>query len=244
MKINQVYKSISMSLVLSALFLGCSGGGGGGGSSSYASSPKVQGSVVKGPIDGASLKIYDANHTEVASTTTSNGSFSLDMKTLTSPYYTVESSGGRYEDEATKKILVLNSSEGLKTLLSKEKLQMIIDNKEFISMTPETTIYTELVLEHISSDGLSKASTDAKKLIYDFMIMNSSPLVSLEADKFTQVGDLSAKLPENQNEAFAKNRAVSFSYMVNDLGLEPEKSFELIQKIVDDYKDVWQMVLV
>ena len=50
-------------------------------------------------------------------------------------------------------------------------------------------------------------------------------------------GDLTRAVPLDQIQAFAKNRAISFSNLMKDLGLTPGRVFEVIQKIKEDIKD-------
>lgn len=124
------------------------------------------GSVIKGPMDGAIIKLKDAHGALVASTTLKKGAFSFNEQNFTSEYYTIESVGGIYDDEASEQITQIGLPQGLCTLLSNEKIQTIVKNKESITITPATTIFTALVLSDISNGiNLDNAITEAYLLV-------------------------------------------------------------------------------
>ena len=206
---------------------------------SLADGKHLIGSLIKGPIDGATVKLKDAAGNLITSSISENGIFVLPSTELTSPYYTLESIGGTYSDEATKSLVEIGMAQGLKTLLTKEELQNILANKQYIAITPETTIYAEVVLNDIqnNSASLSAATTAAKTLITDALIKDSSPMTMLPGDKFLQTGDLTTAFPKEQSEAFARNRTISFSYMVRDLNLSASEVFNVLNLVIDDFKD-------
>ena len=236
MKYSNSLKSIALSLVVSGLLVGC-GGDSSSSTSLDSSTETLLGSVVKGAIDGADITIYDQNDKKVASGASKDGKFAIDVNTLTSSFYTLKSRGGTYTDEATNTLVTVASSDGLETLLTKEELMAMITNKTFASLTPETTIFTSLVKENLNDNNLSMAIMKAEELIYKLMIKNSSPMPDMSGDKFMKTGDLTKAIPSNQSEAFAKNRAVSFSNLVKALGLKPVDAFDVISKLEEDYKD-------
>ena len=206
---------------------------------SLADGKVIVGSIIKGPINGATMTLKDANGATLTSTISEKGIFVFPEQNLTSEYYTIESTGGSYDDEATKKLVQIGAAQGLKTLFTKEELQSILTNKEYIAITPETTIYTEIVLDDVKNSGmgLADAMTEAKTLITDAMIKDSSPLTILPGDKFLQTGDFTTSFPKDQSEAFARNRAISFSYMVHNLGLNASDVFKVMDLVIEDYKD-------
>lgn len=207
-------------------------------SASLADGKKLVGSIIKGPIDGAIIKLKDANGTLVTSSVSDKGIFVLPEVTLSGAYYTLESVGGSYDDEATQSVVNIGDTQGLKTLLTLEQLQNVLSEKEYIAITPETTIFTELVIDALTNgDELSTAMSDAKTLITDAMITNSSPMVGISGDSFLQTGDFTSPFPKEKSEAFARNRAISFSYMVRDLNLSAEQVFDVLNLVVADYKD-------
>lgn len=233
MKSMRTLQIISLSLITTLFLIGC----GDGSTGISQSQEKLSGSLVKGPIDGATITIYDENGKEVASTTSKAGKFELPVLTLSSAFYTIQSTGGSYVDEATEQNVSVPSSNGLGTLLTKEELQDILDKKEFVAITPETTIFTGLVQEKLKDNNLSVSITEAEQLVYDLIIKNSSPMPGISGDTLLKRGDLTKAIPSNQNEAFAKNRAISFSNLMKDLGLSPERIFEVLEKLKEDYKD-------
>ena len=236
MKYSNSLKSIALSLVVSGLLVGC------GWDSSSTTSPNSStntlfGSVVKGAIDGADITIYDENGKEIAFGISKEGKFEVVLENLSSRFYTIESSGGSYSDEATNTLVSVPASDGLQTLLTKAELEEMMSKKEFASLTPETSIFTALVKENLNDNNLSMAIMKAEELIYDLMIKNSSPMPNTSGDKFLKKGDLTKAIPSNQSEAFAKNRAISFSNLVKALGLNPVDAFDVISKLEEDYKD-------
>jgi len=232
------HKMIYISLTASALLLvGC--GGGSTSNTSTETSQSLLGSVMKGPIDKAMIVLKNARGDRIAQTTSSNGTFAFSSIDLTSEYYIVESHGGSYEDEATQKRVDMSDGQGLKTLLTKEELQSLMSNKTPLAMTPETTIYAMLVEDAVANKGiaLQQAMSDATDAITSALIKDTSPLTMMPGDKFLKQGDLTTAIPKDQTEAFARNRAISFSYIVRDLGLSPEKVFDLIDSVASDLKD-------
>jgi len=206
---------------------------------SLADGKLIVGSIIKGPIDGATMKLKDASGILVSATVSDKGIFVFPEQNLTSDYYTIESISGSYDDEATATLVDMNDSQGLKTLLTKEELTTILTNKEYIAITPETTIYTEIVQDDVNNNSipLATAMSEAKALISAAMITATSPLSILPGDAFLQVGDFTTAFPKDAGESFAKNRAISFSYMVRDLNLTADKVFDVLDLVVADFKD-------
>ncbi|HFD14642.1 MAG TPA: hypothetical protein ENJ34_04980, partial [Epsilonproteobacteria bacterium] len=157
------YKMISISLFTSAILVGC---GGGGATEAVSAVESLSGSAVKGPISDANLTLWDANRTLMASTLSQGGRFSFPTMSLDSDYYVLESKGGWYTDEATEANVTMTDTQGLSTLLSKAELQSMFSTGTYAALTPETTIYTQLVenlLDH--NVTLSDAQIQAKDLI-------------------------------------------------------------------------------
>jgi FtsP/CotA-like multicopper oxidase with cupredoxin domain len=238
MQLSHRLKIFSLSLAASLTIVGC----GGGGSDPIAvdnTLDTLEGSVVKGPIENASILLKDPSGNTIASTTSSSGTFRFKGLDLQSDYYIIESHGGTYEDEATKQRVSLTNTQGLKTLLTRTQMKQMIQSGQFAALTPETTLYTELVQSLVSDQGFSleTALTKAEQLIYNELIKDSSPLPGLPGDRFVREGNLATAIPKNQIEAFARNRAISFSYMVRDMGLSPDKVFSLLDKLAANLKD-------
>ncbi len=230
---NSLVKIMAGSLVATLLLTGC-------GSSSPATDTSgngLSGSIVKGPITGATIKVYDANGQEVVSAKSLDGKFVLPPVTLNSTYYLIESFGGKYQDEATGREVAVPATEGLKTLLTKAEFQNMVVNKAYVALTPETTIYADLVKEKLQGSDLTTAVAESEKLVYDFLIKESSPMPGLAGDKFVKKGDLTKAIPTDSAEAFAKNRAISYSTMTRDLGIAPGRVFEVLDAMANDLKD-------
>lgn len=236
MRQKKILKLIGVSLVTVGLLAGC--GGGGNTPTDNIVAKNINGSLLKGAITNAKIKIYDANTKEVASGTSKDGKFSVPDIELTSKYYIIKSLGGSYLDEATKKMVTVPVNMGLKSILTKVELQSMIDAKEFSALTPESTIFTNLVEFKIAKGkSLSDAMSEAKTLISNLLIKGSSPMPGLAGDEFNKKGDLTKAIPKDKSEAFAKNRAIAFSYLAKNLGVEPSKIFEILGKISEDLKD-------
>ena len=231
------YKMLALSLVASALLAGC---GSGGDTIESTSASTLGGSVIKGPVNDANLTLRDMNGTALVSVLTSNGKFTLPQITLQSPYYILESMGGTYLDEATETNVTIPQNQSLKTLLSKDEIEQMISTNTPAAITPETTIYAglvEAILTQNPTKSISEAMTEAETIIDKTLIEETSPLSAVPGDKFLKQGDLTSPFPKDQTEAFARNRAISFSYMTRDMGLSPEEVFTLIERITENLKD-------
>ena len=236
MKQSKIFKLVSLSVITAGLLVGC-----GSSSSNPSTTPSrgLLGAVLKGPIDGATVTVYDQDGKEVASTTSSAGLFTLKKFNLNSDYYTILTTGGSYEDESTGTTVSMTGTEGLETLLSKAEFSEMLTNKEYAAMTPETTIFAELTKENLKAgDDLATATTKAETLIQDLLIKNSSPVSQLQgSDKVLKKGNLVKAGASSATIALAKNRAISYSNLMKDLGLAPDRVFEIITKIKEDIKD-------
>jgi len=233
MLLKNTLKTVTLSVMASIILVGCSSN-----DSVSSDGTNIIGSVVKGPISDATIEILDASGNLLASTTSKDGLFSFPQMDLTSDFYILKSTGGSYEDEATSVLVTLLETQGLKTLLTKNELQAMISQKTHLAMTPETTIYAEIVMNSIESgEELTTAMSSAETLISNALIKDSSPLAQLDGDKFMRRGDFTSAFPKDQSEAFARNRAISFSYLVKDLNLSASSAFDVIDLLVEDYKD-------
>jgi len=230
---KSLLKVMGGSLVATLMLTGC----GSSSSATSASDNGLSGSIVKGPITGATIKVYDANGQEVVSAKSSDGKFILPPVSLNSAYYLIESFGGKYQDEATGKEVVVPDTEGLKTVLTKAEFQNMVASKAYVALTPETTIYADILKEKIQGSDLTTAVAESEKLVYDFLIKESSPMPGLAGDKFAKAGDLTKVIPSDSAEAFAKNRAISYSTMTRDLGIAPGRIFEVLDAMANDLQD-------
>ncbi len=232
MKLKLSYNAVIMSLATGMILIGCGG-------TNNSSSEILYGSVIKGPINNATIMVKDQTGHTLANTISKDGKFQIPISSMDADYYTIESHGGFYIDEATGKKIDLNQNEGLKNIITHNELKNMVENKTFVALTAETTIYADLVTNdmNVNQMDINKSMSHAKEVVTKYMINNSSPMTGMQEDTFTKVGDLTKSVPTNAKEAFAKNRAISFSYMMKDIGLPPQKTFETINEIADDLKD-------
>ncbi len=201
------------------------------------STQELRGALVKGPISGATIRVYDAEHNEIATTTSSEGTFVLPSIELQSRYYIIVSDGGTYTDESTQKLVSIPAGEGLQTLLTSDEIQEMLAQQQWMALTPETTLFSILTQKKLLEYNLSESMFQANRVIDDTLIKNSSPMPNVSGDVFTKQGDLTKALPANTNQAFAKNRIVAYSVMMRNLGIEPVRVFEILTKLTDDLKD-------
>jgi len=198
----------------------------------------IVGSLVKGPIDGAVVKLKDDKGELITSALSQKGLFGFEQVNLDAPYYTIESIGGSYEDEATKTVVNIQETQGLKTFVTKTQLSDILTQKQYLAITPETTLYAEMVVDAVQKGtDVTTAMQNAQTLLNDAMIKDSSPMPSLQGDIFLQTGDFTSPFPKDTSEAFARNRAISFSYMVRDLNLSANDVFNVLGLVGEDLKD-------
>lgn len=96
-------RALLLSACLSALLAACGGGGGGGGSGNTASTAtSLSGSVVDGPLRGATVKAFQLTDNVPAAaaiataTTAADGSYTLTLPSASSATFIVTASGGQY----------------------------------------------------------------------------------------------------------------------------------------------------
>ena len=206
-----------------------------------ASRSSLLGSAFKGPIDAATTKITDATGTVLATGTSTDGKFELTDFTLPTnkaDAVFIETQGGSYTDEATGEIVAPAQSKGLMTVFTVEELQTIITDKKVIALTPETTLLAKMVKKMLEAGTpASEAIATSKATIQEQFIDGTNPAAGAPGDTLFLVGDLSAPTPADQAEALARNRAISFSYEVESLNLDPSQVFDLIEKRALDLED-------
>ncbi len=245
-------KKLPLISLLLASLLGLSACGGGGSSSSdndntatgdtttttTTTTATLLGSAFKGAIDNALIRVLDANNQELATASSSAGQFSLALNLAASDQAIfIETVNGYYTDEATGEVVNI-AGVGLRTVFTASELNTLINNKQFIALTPESTIIAGLVKNSLSK-GITaiQAIADAKTIVQRELIDGTNPTLGIQGDNVLMTGDFSAVLPVDSAEALARNRAISFSLEAKSKNLAPQQVFELITANIDDLKD-------
>jgi hypothetical protein len=105
-----------LGVVGSAVFLfACGGGGGGGGGTTTPAAGTVSGTVVKGPVSGATVQAFGMNGGAKGAqlgtgTTDANGSFTIPIGDYTGPVM-LQAGGGTYTDEATGNPMTMQAAD-------------------------------------------------------------------------------------------------------------------------------------
>ena len=139
---------------------GCGGGGGGSDSSGGGSPPPqgvITGTVVKGPVSGASVTAYAINNgtmgARIASATTdSQGTFRLAMGAHAGPVM-LQATGGTYIDEAAGISMPMMSGDVLNAMLTSMTAGATVSG---VQMTPLTSM-AQSMAQHMSG-GMSDAN--------------------------------------------------------------------------------------
>ncbi|MGV6857950.1 MAG: hypothetical protein ACWA5X_03160 [bacterium] len=148
-----------------------------------------------------------------------------------------ETTGGQYTDEATGETVNPRAS-GLMTVFTVSELRNIIENKQVLALTPETTLMAKLTKTKLDSGkAASEATAAAKATVQEQLIVGTNPAIGVPGDSLFLIGDLSAELPADQAEALARNLAISFSYEADALNIEPVKVFDLLDTQARDLED-------
>ena len=234
MKFRKTAIAIGVSLTLATL-AGC---GGSDNTMNASETGALSGSVFKGPIDSATIRMTNAAGDILATGGSRDGLFEMEMPELDDGAVFIQSLGGSYTDEATGETVSPDSTTGLMTVFSATELKAIIKNKQHIAMTPETTLLAKLVKKELAQgEDVSTAIQKVSALIKAKLIDGTAPLPVDSGDEVLRVGNLTATLPANRQEALARNRAISFSYETENMNLTPDQVFELIDARVADLED-------
>lgn len=156
------FKTLGFAIILSAAVAGCGGGAGGAGSGSTGTgtpppvSGTVSGTVVKGPVSGASVTAYGVTNgamgARVASTTTdAEGRFSLAMGAHSGPVM-LQVTGGQYTDEASGSTMTMLGGDTMSAILPTMAAGAGVSG---IQVTPLTSMAQAMALR------LSGGMTDA-----------------------------------------------------------------------------------
>ena len=206
------YLQLISMLCLPLVIFACGGGGSGD------STVTVSGTVLAGPTSGAVVAVK-ANGTIVAQSTVSaaDGSYTVAIpSSALSSGLTFEASGGTFPDEATTTAGVTL------TKLTAYAAAGSLATGSHVTIDPASTIIQNLV-----AGGRTKAAAD-----------------TVFAAAFGYTPDCSIKpafatmsSASTTSQRLAGLRAAAFSQLTKDLGLAPDKQFELIQALADDLSD-------
>ena len=194
-------------------------------------SSSLNGSAFKGPIDNALIQVTDTTGTLLASGSSHAGIFNIDDFDIPAGAIFISTQNGSYTDEATGNTVDLSGA-GLMTVFTDAELRSLIDNNQYIAMTPETTLMAKLVKEMLANgDTVETAITAAKALIKKELIDGTNP-AGIPGDDILTSGNLSSAIPADEKEALARNRAISYSYQAKNLNLNPQQVFDMIEQQV------------
>jgi len=198
----------------------------------------LQGSVFKGPIDQARIQVMDRLGNPITSIQSQQGTFQLPAMDALPDLVFIQSSSGQYVDEATGNMVNLTGQQGLRAVFTKAELQTILDQNQFIALTPETTLLAKLARYNMDQ-GIApqQAINDAKNTIETQMLQGSNPTGSAIPETLLRTGNLSNTQPNSPQVAQARNRASAVSFEAKNLGLSPNQVFELITLRSQDLQD-------
>jgi len=197
------------------LFVGC------GGSSNDAtpgpSTTTISGSVFASPVSGASVVVKSASGATVAGpvTTLANGTFTINVpSSAMGSDLRIESSGGTFTDEATGTPSV--AAGAMSAYVSG-------GTATIVHIDPSSTMIHALVSSH------SKTFGEARTLFTN--AFGYAPDCS--------VGPMNAPYSASSTTAqrLAALRAAAFSQLTQNLGLTPDKQFDLLTAISQDLAD-------
>ncbi len=199
----------------------------------------INGSILKGPIDGATVEIVDANGNVIGTSTSQNGVFTVPHEGMAQAELVyIRAKGGRYTDEATGETVNLGKGV-LESVFTAEECLQLLENGEYAALTPETTLFAALVRDKLAAGTAPEtALQEAKTIIEREWIGETNPTGGLvSGDALVRKGNLAAPLADTPEQALAKNRAISVSYLLQDLGLSPNRIIDLLQAASDDLSD-------
>ncbi len=199
----------------------------------------IYGSLLKGPVDGATIEIVDAEGNRIASGVSKNGIFAVRHEGMaqTELVY-IRARGGSYVDEATGETVDLGDAV-METVFTAEECLQLLENGEYAALTPETTLLARLVREKVAAgEAPVQALQSAIDLVEQEWIADTNPTGGLvSGDKLVRKGNLVQALADSPQQALAKNRAMSLSYLAQDLNLDPKDVLALVEKAAEDLTD-------
>ncbi len=199
----------------------------------------IYGSLLKGPVDGATIEIVDAAGNRIASGVSKNGVFAVRHEGMaqTELVY-IRARGGRYVDEATGETVDLGDAV-METVFTAEECLQLLENGEYAALTPETTLLARLVREKVAAgEAPVQALQSAIDLVEQEWIADTNPTGGLvSGDTLVRKGNLVQALADSPQQALAKNRAMSLSYLAQELNLDPKDVLTLVTKAAEDLTD-------
>jgi len=199
----------------------------------------IYGSLLKGPVDGATIEIVDADGNRIASGVSKDGVFAVrheGMAQTTLVY--IRARGGSYVDEATGETVDLGETV-METVFTAEECLQLLEKGEYAALTPETTLLARLVRAKVEAgEDPVQALEGAIDLVEREWIADTNPTGGLvSGDTLVRKGNLVQALADSPQQALAKNRAMSLSYLAQDLNLDPKDVLTLVQKAAEDLTD-------
>jgi len=201
-------------LCCSAYLSGCGGSG-----SSSTPTTQVSGVVMAGPASGAAVTVKTTAGTVVAGPVTTDGSGAYTIAIPTSALAAAlvfEARGGSFPDEATAATGVALDA------LTAHVAAGALTSGATVSIDPSSTIVQKLVAGGSSTTAADAAFTTAFGYTPDCSV---KPVFAALSSASTDA------------QRLAGLRAAAFSQLTKDLGLAPDKQFELIQALADDLSD-------
>ena len=234
----KIVRLIAVPLSVIAIVAMVSACGGGGSSSSPAAAPvldatiptttptpvastAITGIVFAAPTSGANVSAKDAAGNTIAGpvTTAADGTYSIDIPTASlAADLRIESGGGTFTDEAT------GASTTAGTLAAYIPGGSLTAGSK-VNMDPASTIVSQLVTKH------GKTLSDAKTIFSAAAGYTPDPSVTPK-NAPTSVTDGS-----DAPNRLAALMAGTFSQLTKDLGLTPDKQFELLMALAQDLGD-------
>lgn len=202
-------------LCLSLIINGC----GGSGSSTSTGTATVSGTVLAGPANGAHLTVKTTAGAVVAGpvTTAADGSYTIDIPAASLASDLIfEAKGGTFPDEATA-----TAGVPLAALTAHAPAGSLASGSS-VTIDPSSSIVQKLV-----AGGKSKAAADTAFAA----AFGYTPDCSVKP-AFATISSASTT-----PQRLAGLRAAAFSQLTKDMGLTPDKQFDLIQALADDLSD-------
>ena len=215
MKLSRLYQPAACLCLTMIILASC----GGSSNNQPATSATITGSVFAAPVAGATVVVLDSTGTTTVAgpvTTANDGTYSVSvpLSDLTSTVI-ISSNGGTFVDEAT----------GASTPAREMAAHVdggSLSNGSAVHLDPSSTIIARLIKDY------GKAPSDAKSAFaaaFGYSPDSSMALRNAPA----------ADAPAAQR--LAALRAMAFSQLTKDLGLGPDKQFDLIAALAGDLAD-------